>query len=181
MYSHRNSGGRVFLIDDENKLIGTSSDGGTTLKGFLLDTVLTEKLTFNDGTSVSKTGVNIYLSDNEELDMNGVQVDGSSFLSSLFPLTSCALEIVGTPSSTEIVVDVKSVLDNVPVSGLVVGDFVLNDAQTIDTAVEDSNVAGRYTLSGTGLVTGTLQLVAPSLLSIPQPFESESAVTVTIA
>jgi len=181
MYSHRNSGGRVFLIDDENKIIGTSDDGGTTLKGLLLDTILTEKLTFNDGSSVSKTGVNLYLSDNEELDRNGIQIDGSGFLSSLFPLTTAELTIVGTPSATEIIVDVTSKLDNVPVSGLVVGDFILNDGQSITGAVESTTIPGRYTLSGVGLVTGSLELVAASSLSISQPFETVEAVTVTIA
>ena len=120
-------------------------------------------------------------SDNEELDLNGIQIEGGSFLSSLFPLTTAVLSIVGTPTSTEIVVDVLSKLDNVPVSGLDVADFILNDAQTISGAVESTTQAGRYTLSGTGLVTGTLELVPPASLSISQPFESEAPVAVTIA
>ena len=186
MYSHRNSGGRVFLIDNENKIIGTSSDGGTTLKGFLLDSILPEKIMFSDGSNASKTGVNIFLADNEELDLYGVQLDGSSFVNSVLPLTTAVIGIVGTPATDEIIVDVYSKLDNVPVSGLVVADFNLLDgagaAQSISTVTESSTVEGRYTLAPTTtFASGTIALVAASSLSIDQPFETIASTTVTVA
>src|SRR5574343_749 len=165
MYSHRGTAGRAFFIDHEMKIIGTSTDGGTTLQGFLLDEIDVDKLMLNDGSAATKTGVTFYMTDNTELDMNGYMVDGSSFLSALNPLTSVNLAVVGTPNATTIVVSVKSALDNVPIVGLVVADFVKTGAGTISTAT-DANDTGVYTIAGTGFVTGTIDLVSAATLSL---------------
>ncbi|RLD32321.1 MAG: hypothetical protein DRI83_11070, partial [Bacteroidetes bacterium] len=117
MYSHRNSGGRVFLIDNENKIIGTSDDDGVTLKGLLLDNLLTEKMFFNDGSAVSKTPVGLYLGDNTDLDTRGFMIEGTSFVNSLLSLTSVKLEVIGVPTATEITVSVKSSLDEIAIIG----------------------------------------------------------------
>ena len=65
MYSHRNTGGRVFLIDRKNNIIGTSDDSGTTLKGLLLDVLLPQKLKLSDGTVSTKTIVGVYCNNNK--------------------------------------------------------------------------------------------------------------------
>lgn len=168
MFSHQGFNGRVFLIDQENKIIGTQNTDGD-FQGFTLDLLNPEKIRFNDGSVSSKTPLYVSLADNLELDQNGAMVQGT-FLRQLKRLTDAQLEIVGTPTSTEIVVDVKSALDLVSLLGLVVGDFVLLDssgsAQTISSITEDPNIEGRYTLTGTGLVSGTLDLADPDDLSI---------------
>lgn len=180
MHSHNESSGRVFLIDIDNQIIGTSDDDGVTLKGFLLDNLLVEKLMLNDGTGATKTPVNVYTADNNELDDNGFMVE-APFINSLISLTSVNLTEVGTSTATTITVDVHSALDNVPLIGLDAADFVLLDgagvAQTISGSVEISD--GRYELSGAGLVSGTLDLVVASALSIPG-FESDAPIEITI-
>ena len=176
MYSHRGSSGRVFLIDNENKIIGTSDDVGVTLKGLLLDNLLTEKLLFNTGSEVSMTPVGLYIADNTDLDVRGFMVEGTSFINSLIPLTSVVLAEVGTPTATEIIVSVKSALDNVPIIGLQTADFVVENGSVSGVTEPDSD--GVYTIAGTTFTTGTVNLVTAATLTI-QGYEG-SPITVTI-
>jgi len=168
MFTHKNFQGRIFLIDIENKVVGTRREDGS-FAGFTLDLLNPEKMTFNDGSIVSKSMVYISLQDNLELDKFGRQIEGG-FLRGLQRLTDASLTIVGTPSSTEIVVKVTNALDNEPVLGLNDGDFVLTDgagtAQTISSVVESTLVEGQYTLSGTALVSGILDLASPDTISV---------------
>lgn len=181
MFSHQNFQGRVFLIDDKNQLIGTSPDGNN-FKGFTISLLNPEKITFNDGSVASKTPVYISLADNLELDENGCLIDGT-FVGSLIRLTTVDVAVLSTPapSATGFVVTVMSALDSEPILGLVVGDFVLLDAvgaaQVIGGVIDNGD--GSYTLSGAGLVTGTINLVAASALSI-EGYESSGAADVTI-
>jgi hypothetical protein len=179
MHSHNESSGRVFLIDIDNQIIGTSDDSGVTLKGFLLDNLLVEKLMLNDGAQATKTPVNVYTADNNELDSNGFMVE-ANFVNSLISLTSVVITEVSAVA-TLITVDVKSALDNVPLIGLVAADFTLVDAtgasQTISGVTEISD--GRYEVAGTGLVTGTLDLVVAASLSVPG-FETDAGAAITI-
>jgi hypothetical protein len=177
MYSHTGSNGRVFLIDHELKIVGTSDDGGTTLKGFLLDDLNVMKLQPNDGSASTKTAVTFYQTDNNELDRNGFMVEGSSFLNSLISLTSVDLAEVGTSTASLITVSVKSELDNVAISGLVTGDFTVENG-TITGVTEPAN-DGVYEIAGTTFATGTVNLVAADQLSIAG-YESSGAITVTI-
>ena len=181
MYSHNNTAGRVFLIDNENKLIGTSIDEGVTLQGFLMDNLLVEKLKLGDGSVSSKTPIRFYLADNNELDANGYMIE-PNFLSSLLPLTTVK-PTVSAASATSITVSVKSILDSLPIIGLVAADFTLLTAaglaQTISGATEP-NDDGVYVLTGSGWVTGTLNLKAASALTLVG-YESQGTVAVTIA
>lgn len=177
MYSHRGSSGRVFLIDNENKIICTSDDDGVTLKGLLVDNILTEKLFFNDGSAVSKTPVSIFLADNTDLDVRGFMIEGTSFINSLVPLTSVVLAVVGTPTATEIIVSVKSALDNVPIIGFVTADYVVSEGSVSGVTEPDSD--GIYTIAGTAFATGAVNLVTAATLTI-QGYESSGAATVTI-
>lgn len=182
MFSHNGNAGRCFLIDHELKIIGTSADGGTTLQGFQLDDLNVGNLMLNDGSASTKTPVSVYMTDSVELNQNGFMVDGSSFLNALQPLTTVDLAIVGTPTSSLVKVSVKSSIDEVPILGLVVGDWSLltgaGAAQTI-TGVTEPADDGVYHLAGTGLVTGTVNLKAASLLTI-KGYESSGSVAVTI-
>lgn len=173
--------GRVFLIDRQNILFGTTPDDGVNLQGLLLDRLQVDKLFINNDSTVTYTPVTALLADSTEVDERGYQVQ-ADFVNDLDPLTPVTLTISGTPSATEIIVDVANTNDGIAIEGATVDSFLLLDAtgteQTLSGAVESTSIPGRYTLSGTGLVTGTLSFVtgAQPLL----PFESVSAATVTI-
>lgn len=180
IFSHRGFNGRAFLIDNENKIIGTELPNGN-FAGFDLDLLNPEKIMFNDGSVRSKTPIYLSLADNLELDDKGAMIDGT-FIRSLIGLTTAKLTIVGA-SASEITVDVKSAIDNEPVIGLVVGDFVkltsAGASETIDTSVESATIEGRYVLSPDSTFSnGTLNLVAASALSVVG-FEGQS-VEVTV-
>jgi len=182
IFSHKNFTGRVWILDDKNQLTAMSDDGELTFKGFTIGLFNPEKLTFNDGSLASKTPIYLSLADNLELDETGVIFD-AAFINSLIRLTTVDLLVlaVPAPSATGFTVSVLSELDNTPILGLVLADFVLLDAagaaQTI--TVLNDNGDGTYDVTGVGLVTGTINLVAADALTIVA-FESSGAVIVTI-
>lgn len=177
MFTHSSISDRVFLIDTEGKLLGTELSNGN-LAGFRVSLLNVDKLMFNDGSVVSKTPVYLSLKDNLELDANGYMTK-ASFISELERLTDVNLEVISA-SATEVVVKVTTDCDNVPVSGFAAADFVLlttaGASQTITGASEEDGV---YTLTGTGLETGTINLDTPDELSI-KAYESTGAKAVTI-
>ena len=184
IYSWNNSGGRAFLIDTVNEIWGTSQDDGANLRGYLLDRIHVEKLQLNDGTVVSKTIVNLYFSDNTELDLRGENIPAASFVNGLIPLSSATLAISGTPSATEVIFTAVTTNNNadINISGLTLPDISLKDAagvaQSGVSGLTESGVTpGLYTIAGTGLVTGTLELTIPTLVG---PYKTDSAVTVTV-
>lgn len=178
MYTHRSNTGRVIFIDTDNQMSGSTNDAGD-FYGLSVQMLNTEKMKPNTGSEVALSPVRITLQDNLEFDRDGALLAVSG-LSTLIPLTEAKLTIVSA-SDTEIVATVVVACDGTPLSGLEVADFVLLDedgaAQTIATAVESPD--GTYTLTGTGLVTGTLNLDTPDALSV-EAYEGFS-VTVTIA
>lgn len=178
MFSHNATSGRVILFDSKGNLFMTEVTGGYS--GFTMAMLNVEKLLLNDGSVSSKIPVYIALEDPTEVSLSGALIAGSS-VRQLVRLKDVQLAIVGTPTATTIVVTVKTSCDDLPVNGLVVADFVLVTAagasQTINSLAE---VNGTYTLTGTGLVTGRLDLALPSVLSI-DAYESEAFAVVTIA
>lgn len=180
MYSHKNYSGRAIVIDNEGKVFGTVLANGN-FAGLSIDMLNVEKIVFNTGSEVSMTPMYLSILKNRELDVNGGQIDGSTFLNSLVRLTTVNLT-VESATSTEIVAKVESSLDLVPVLGLTLADFVLLDssgsAQSITTVTDNDD--GTYTLGGTAFTSGTLNLVAASALSI-KGYEAKEAAEVTIA
>lgn len=68
------------------------------------------------------------------------------------------LTVVGTPTSTEIIVKATVGCSSNPVNGLLLADFKLLQANgTTQTISAVSEADGVYTLTGTGFVTGTLE------------------------
>ena len=183
MYTHKRKNGRVFLKDQNGYLIGTLLANGD-FAGFKIQLLNPEGFAFNDGSVSTKSPVVVALANSIELNKNGYMFDASSFIGELESIVDVELEIVGTPSATTIVVDVATVCDGTPVSGLVVGDFNLTDdddgaSHAISSAVESTTTPGRYTLTGVAFEDSTLNLDAPDTLSI-QSYESIGAVAVTI-
>lgn len=178
IYSHLGSAGRLFLIDVNKKLIGTSDDDGVTLKGFMLDQFAPEKIQLGDGSTPSLSPVYVTLTNNEELDVNGQQIRFSSQLIALKPLLNVKLAVVGNPLATGFTVSVKSALDNVAIVGLVDADFVRADG-IAGSVFGTDNGDGTYTFTGAGLTTGTITLADPDALTI-QAYEAANVLTVTI-
>jgi hypothetical protein len=184
IYSWNNSSGRAFLIDQPNEIWGTSQDEGENVRGFLLDRIHVEKLQLNDGTLVSKTVVNLYFIDNTELDLRAENIPAASFVNGLVPLSGATLAIQGTPSATEVIFTAATVNNNtdIAISGLTLPDISLKDAvgaaqAGVSGVTESAVTPGLYTIAGTGLVTGTLELTIPTLVG---PYKTDSAVTVTV-
>lgn len=177
MYSHLGSGGRIFLIDINKKLICTSDDDGLTLKGFTLDQFMPEKIQFGDGSTPSLSPIYYTLANSDELDVSGFQMRFNTQLLALKALVNVKLEVVGSPSSSSVTISVKSILDNVGVKGLLTADFVETLGGGAITWTDNGD--GTYTGAGTSLTTGTVNLRAANLLTV-RAFESTGAVTVTI-
>lgn len=182
MYTHRRKNGRVFLIDSTGYLIGTQLSNGD-LAGLSIQLLHTEKLKFNDGSVESTSPILVAMSSNIDIDKNGVMFDASAFINELESIVDVDLTVVGTPTATSIVVDVKTVCDDTPVSGLVLADFIkyttLGATQSITSVTESATVPGRYSLVGSGWTTGTLALRSAALLTI-KSYEAVAAVVITI-
>lgn len=172
MYSHNAKTGRVFLFDNENGLTGMLDSDGNFM-GLSIQLLNTEKIMFNDGSVVSKSPVYVALRNNKELDTNGAIVTADYF-GNFRLLTDVKLTIISA-SDTEIVVSVTIECDGSAVNGLADADFVFvdenGDAQSIALGSEDDGV---YTLTGTGLVTGELSLVAPAANSLVSTLSLQS-------
>jgi hypothetical protein len=177
MFTHRSNQGRAFLYDTENQLIGTMDSNGN-IRGLSIQLLHTEKMIFSDGSVSTKSPIVLALLDNKELDKDGVIID-ASFVNSLDRVVQAKLTIVSA-ADNQIVVDVTVDCDGTPLSGLVQADFILTDqageAQSISGATENN---GRYTLTGTGFESGTLELRDVADLTV-EYYEAD-AVTVTIA
>lgn len=176
MYTHRSSQDRVFLIDDQNQIIGTTNDAGDFM-GLSLQLLNTEKMKFSDGSVSTKSPIVIALSNNKEFDKDGAILT-ADFVNTLQRIVDVELTVISA-SATTIVVDAKVKCDGTMVNGLVLADFLLKTtlgaAQTITSIAEND---GRYTLTDTDFADGTLQLRPPLTLSI-KAYES-NIVTVNV-
>lgn len=158
---------------------------------FSLQLVNVEFQTQNDGSVGSKTPVMLTFADPKQHEDYPVVFQPTDFNAmDLNALYTVALEIVGTPTATEVVFDAKikhinkAVESANPVEGLVVADVsfltTAGAAQTFSGLTESATVPGRYTGAGTALETGTLGLVASSSMTT-EGYEGYEFVTVTIA
>jgi hypothetical protein len=177
MYSHLGAGGGILPIDINKKLIYTSDDGGETLKPFTLDQFAPEKIQLGDGQTPSLSPIYWSLANNEELDVNGFQIQFTSQLLSIRALVDALLTVVGTPTASTFTLSVKSKLDNVGITGLLQADFVETVGGTVNTVTDNGD--GTYTFAGTTMTTGTVTLRAANLLTV-KAYEASNTVTVTI-
>ena len=107
-------------------------------------------------------------------------------------LANVNITVSGTPTTTEIILavgaptgrlDDTGALETIAVTGIVTADFVVLKASdgSTQTVTFTDNGDGTYTGVGTGLATGTADLVAPSAMaSTGLLIESTGAATVTI-
>lgn len=188
----KSSGSFGFLKTYTNgKVKGYNPAGTTEIRGFSAKFINVEYKKENDGSTLGKTPIYFCYKDPAQEEDRPIIVKPTWDPSELEALYSVKLEIVGTPSSTEVVVnaiidhinpDVSAIGAN-PVEGLVTADFsFLNSsgtAQTV-TATESTSTPGQYTLAGTSLVTGTLNLASPADMTT-EGYKSIGSVAVTIA
>lgn len=170
----------VLFIDQQGRIHGLK-DGEGNLKAVKLQQFVVEKPTLNDGAGVAYKSRVTMIFVGTEFEKSPAVVSGLDFNPLDFEgLVNVDLEVVGTPTATEIQVQVNATYAGEPVN-FVLEDFELLDetgtAQTISAVTSED---GLHTLTGTALVTGTLNLVKPSALTTTG-YESTGAVTVTIA
>lgn len=182
MFTHRAiNNGRVFLLDNEDQLIGTSDSDGN-FYGFTINLLNPENLIISDGAVSTKSPVYVVLSNPKELNLNGALIS-ADFLNTIDRLTDVALTLgTPTPTATDIFVKVLQKCDSVPLEGLVAADFKLikasdgtNQAIVSRTYIGD----GVYQLEGVGWVDGTLDLISPATLSV-KAYESLGPLTINV-
>lgn len=187
MFSHRSlNNGRVIFQDLDNQLFLTDPLNDGNLAGFSLSLLWTEKLRISNGSNSTLSPIVVDLSDNEEIDARGVLLADGQVANELEPLTDVTISLASGDAfaADEFYVDVKQTCDGVPISGLLLADFVMKTAalaaQVIDSAAEDPTTPGRYLIvADTAFVDGTLTLRAPSLLTV-KAYEVPSALAVNV-
>jgi len=157
--------------------------------GFEIGLFNVENPTLNDGAAAEKAPIKITLEDISQYRNNAVVFTPSFTINRLKALSDVSIEVLSA-SSTEITFKVNKYSDNDdikaanPVYGLVEADFTLLNgsgaAQTIGGFSGGTvGTSGVYTITGAGLVTGTLNLVDPSLMTTTG-YSSVGAATVTV-
>jgi hypothetical protein len=170
-----NSDLRYFLVDAGNTIYGFSNDG-TTVKGFSISNFEAEKQMRATADAPAWSPVSIVEQNSSEWDQNGIQVTPNWIAEDLGALANVLLVTSGTPSATEIIVEVgyptgavdsTGVLENVPVLGIDQADFIFKKASDgsaqVPTGMTD-NSNGTYTFQFAALETGTVDLTEPSLM-----------------
>lgn len=182
MASFNNKEWRMFKIDSNGNILGTSPDD-VVFKGFELTEFNVEKMTQTIGDI--KRLVPVYYKEREPSEWTDKPVALQPLKLSSSPWDPRQLDglidvelTVNTATATNINVTATAHLKGVSLAGFdQVGDWILTTAQTI-TVVTDNN-DGTYDLTGVGLVTGTLNLAASADLSI-DGYESTGAQIVTV-
>lgn len=174
---------RLFQVDGTKNVIGTSPDG-VKVKGWVSGLIRVELWKPSDGSNIAFTVIKFTaesaVESNDQIavfpvtfdivNMNGVQ-----------PVTVT----VFSASSTSVVVDLDGTEDGVAISGLTSpAEFLFTKAsdgaaQTISTVTESSTIDGRYTLAGTGLVTGPVNL--NGVVTLAGAYYKGTAATATIS
>lgn len=172
---------RVIEVDNNELLIGTSPDNTKFIGQEVLVSVDDWIPAAGDTPAFTPIRLNYNVNEERQREIATVESDfGALELNGVQPAT---LTEVGTSNATTIVVDVKTSCDGVGVSGLLVADFIFLEAdgtteESISTAVEDSNIAGRYTLSATAFTTGgTVNL--RDVVNVGEAYYKGTAITIT--
>lgn len=182
MASFNNKEWRVFKIDSNGNILGTSPDD-TVFKGFELTEFNVEKM--NQTAGDVKRMVPVYYKEREPSEWTDQPVALQPRELSSSPWDPRDLDglidvelTVNTATATNINVTATAYLKGELLVGFdQVSDWILETGQTI-TGVTDNN-DGTYDLAGVGLVSGTLNL-APSADLSQDGYESIGTATVTI-
>lgn len=179
---------RYFRVDERNNILGYSPDG-VTVKGFSISTFEAEKMGIASADSVAYSPVKITESSPAQLNSFGLGITPTWEVTSLSSLTNVDIAVVGTATATEIVLNVGANVglnpDGSPalieITGLTSADFIVKTtAGATQTVTFTDNNDGTYTGAGTGLSSGTADLVDPTLLSDGLLIESTGSADVSI-
>ncbi|MCP4336240.1 MAG: hypothetical protein GY679_00095 [Mycoplasma sp.] len=173
------SGG--YVIVDRNENVRMYTEDGTTVDPITIGVMSVGiHTTANDGTP-SFTPITISDAFPREWNNSPVSFKPSYKILAKNGLLPVRLKEVGSSTSTSIVVNVTNYDTGAAVAGLTeITDWILADSQTITGAAESATIPGQYTISGTGLVSGTLNLANPEDLGVTG-YKSVGAITITIS
>lgn len=178
---------KAFYVYNSGMIYGTQTTGETAFDAYELALMHVEYHTDNDGSVGGKTPIFLSFEDAREFQDYPKAFQPTWNPLKLKALTNVQLEVVSA-SATSIVVrayvpHIKEGYKN-PVEGLVVGDWLSTTTagvvETISSSTENLNVPGEYTLAGTGLATGFINMKKPSLMTT-KGFKSVGAVAKTVA
>lgn len=143
-------------ITDKGELIGNYATDGVKVKGRAISSLLVTRTRSVDE-KMAYVKVEINFADKDDVS-DAVITTGDYDDTDVLRIHDLKYTIVSA-SSTELIVDVATDIGGVyPPSALAVADFVFTKDSdgAAQTLTLDSEVTGRYTFSGTGLVTGKL-------------------------
>lgn len=164
--------GEVFFMYDNNVILGTSDNSGTSVRGFSISMINVEKpkMPLADGSQAAYVPIVIDLADEKEYSQNSYQAEMAWNVRTLDGLTPVTIKQYGTASATSVVVDVYSDCDGgceLAVTGLVTADFAISGAGSITSVSESATVDGRYTLVTVGATDSTvISLADPTAISL---------------
>lgn len=154
----------VSLVDSDNNILGTLAGDGS-VKGFSAGMIQVSKYTFATGSAGSKQGLNIQLTDPDELDDNFSFISGKS-LAPYKPknadgVNEVVLSYNTAPADAETTLVVKAILKQGggALKGLVISNFLYKVGGVTQVPSVLAEVDGVYTLTVTALSTnGVLSL-----------------------
>lgn len=160
----RGFGGRIFFVYLNRVIRGTSTDAGVTVKGARVEMLNVRKEKFNAIGEGSMVTVDIDLKSEEDINLYDNAMEMSWDVSELDGLTEVDLA-VDSASATSVVVSVTSSSygSTNPITGLVFADFDISDLSGASGATDNGD--GTYTIAGTLMATGTINLVAPTAMT----------------
>jgi hypothetical protein len=169
----------VLFIDLQGRVHGIKTSDGE-IKALNLQQFVVEKPTLNNGSDAAYKSRVTMIFVGEEFESNPAVLAGLDFNPlDLEGLTDVDLEVVGTPSGTEIQVQINSAFTGDPVN-FELSDFEKTDSsgasETIDSVTAED---GLHTITGTSFTTGQLNLVKPSEMTTTG-YESTGPVEITI-
>jgi hypothetical protein len=181
--------GKFYLGYATGKILGYSVDGAK-FEGFA-GTIFVNPLGETDGTDGNMTTVTLILDNIDDL-KKGVTINPSTWkLTDLDAIHNVTLALVGTALATgfTFTATIKGYASSDPrgwVLGLVKADFEWlkadgsTQASAITTLTDNSD--GTYTVAGTGIVTGTFNLLDPDDVTYASLFiVSTGSVTITVS
>ena len=175
--SYENSGyTQVFEITENGEVLGVYDPDGVRVKGQDItefEVAIRQRAT-ND--KVPYSMVTITFRDFDEFENNGIIAKPTWDANAVNGIFGITLEVQGTPSSTEIIVKATSGCGQTPYEDIVLADWTFGGG-TIDSSAY-SATTGFYTLGGTGLTSGDLNL--DGVIAHGDVLVEGTAVTVTI-
>lgn len=162
----------------ENGYIGGKSSDGTKFQAIDANVrfLSRNKASDEDGGDMPYT---VQYDSVDDKDLYGQHIKPTDFnpKTDLDGLLDVDLAIVGNPTASTLVVTAKTALNGIPVSDLVLGDFLFTTSGTPDSVAESPD--GTYTFTDTDLSSGSISLQIPASMTA-KGYKSSGAVSFTV-